>query len=54
MKNFVRLLVLVAWLAYICVSSYGISILKVDFTQDYFISSKSQVYQYNMLNKKYF
>jgi len=47
----VRILVLIVWLIYIGVSIYGISILKVDFKDDFFISKKSQVAEYNSINK---
>lgn len=54
LKTPVRIFVLMAWAIYIGVSGYGISILKVDFKEDFFISKNSQVYQYNTINKQYF
>ena len=50
MKNWVRVLVLVLWLVYMGVSAYGLSILEVDFKQDYFINKDSQVAAYNKIN----
>lgn len=42
LKTPVRVVVLVLWVVYICVSVYGLTILKVDFKQEFFISKKSQ------------
>ena len=54
MTNVGRIILLVAYLVWICVSIYGCTQVRIDFKVEYFIGVTAPVYGWFQLNDEYF
>lgn len=54
MKMPVRILVILLWTGYTCLSIYATTIMVTDFQTDYFMSRESESYRFLTKNKKYY